>query len=499
MELLISLTLLSSFLFLVYYLVIRDPRPKGLPPGPYPWPILGNLLQLGDMPHAKLATLARTYGDLFTLKLGAQTVVVASSPAAAAEVLKTHDRLFSGRYVFQTFRIKNHVEYSMVWSECNDYWKMLRRVCRTQIFSPKMIEAQAHLREAKVMNMVRFLGRKEFEGGGAVKIAEVIFGTLFNIFGNLILSKDVFDLEDPGSGKEEMKGLIWRLMELGNTTNPADYFPVLGDTDFLGQRKAVADVLKQIHDIWTVILRERRERRTKLMQGSDDDEDFVSVLLDADLDDHQINALLMEMFGAGTETSASTIEWALAELIKNPEITSRLRAELDDVVGPDPIKEDHIPRLPFLNACVRETLRLHPPTPLLLPHRALDTCQLMGYTIPKDCQIMVNAWAIGRDPATWRDPLSFSPERFLNSDVDYKGSHFELIPFGAGRRICPGLPLANQFIHLIVASLVHHFDWGLQGGAHPSSLVMEEKFGLTLQKDPPLFLVPKTRHQQTCK
>ncbi|XP_068645290.1 probable (S)-N-methylcoclaurine 3'-hydroxylase isozyme 2 [Aristolochia californica] len=481
---LLSPALLFSFLFLVYY-IIRDRRPKGLPPGPYPWPFLGNLLQLGDKPHAKLATLAQTYGHLFTLKLGAQTVVVASSPSVAAEILKTHDRVFSGRYVFHSFRIKNHVEYSMVWSDCNEYWKMLRRICRTEIFSPKMIEAQAHLREEKVIEMVRFLRKKD---GEVIKIAEVIFGTLFNIFGNLILSKDVFDLEDPSSGKEEMKGHIWRLMELGNSTNPADYFPILGESDFLGQRKAVADCLKQIHDIWTVILRERRERK-----GDDSFRDFVSVLLDANLDDHQINALLMEMFGAGTETSASTIEWALAELIKNPQIMSSLRTELNDVVGPNPIKESDIPRLPFLNACVRETLRLHPPTPLLLPHRALETCQLLGYTIPKDCQIMVNAWAIGRDPSTWKDPLAFSPDRFLNSDVDYRGSDFQLIPFGAGRRVCPGLPLATQFIHLIVASLVHYFEWGLPGGAHPSELVMEEKFGLTLQKDPPLLAVTKSR------
>lgn len=277
--------LLAVFLFLIYYLLLRDAKPKGLPPGPRPWPLLGNLLQLGDMPHAKLATLAHSHGPLFTLKLGGQTAVVASSRTAAAEVLKTHDRVFSGRYVFHNFRIKNHVEHSMVWSECNDYWKMLRRLCRTELFSPKMIEAQASLREEKVGEMVEFLrGRR----GEVVKLAEVVFGTLFNIFGHLIFSKDVFNLNDPNSGSAEMKGHIWRLMELGNSTNPADYFPILGETDILGQRRAVAHCLHQIYAIWNVILKERKEAN---LDGSN--HDFVSVLLDAKLDDHQINALLM--------------------------------------------------------------------------------------------------------------------------------------------------------------------------------------------------------------
>ncbi|XP_058093543.1 probable (S)-N-methylcoclaurine 3'-hydroxylase isozyme 2 [Magnolia sinica] len=478
----LSIALLFSFICIAYFL-LRDPRQKGLPPGPRPWPILGNLLQLGDMPHSHLAKLAQSYGHLFTLKLGVQTVVVASSPAAAAEILKTHDRVFSGRYVFHNFRIENHVEYSMVWSECNDYWKMLRRICRTELFSPKMIEMQAHLRENKVSDMVGHLGRKE---GEVVKIAEIVFGTLFNIFGNLIYSKDVFDLSDPSGG--EIKGQIWRLMELGNSTNPADYFPILGEFDLFRQRRAVADCLHQIYDVWNAILRERREKKE-----ADSNHDFTNVLLKANLNDHQINALLMEMFGAGTETSASTIEWAMAELIKNPDIMSKVRSELDRVVGPKMVKESDLPSLPYLQACVKETLRLHPPTPLLLPHRALEKCQLFDYTIPKDCQLMVNAWAIGRDPKTWNDPMTFVPERFLNSTVDYKGNDFELIPFSAGRRICPGVPLASQFIPLIVASLVQNFVWGLPNGMRPSELVMDEKFGLTLQKEPPLLVVPKAR------
>ncbi|KAK9141094.1 hypothetical protein Scep_010775 [Stephania cephalantha] len=487
----VSATIASIFFIIfIYIFFFKDQsNTKGLPPGPKPWPIVGNLLQLGDKPHAQFAQLAETYGgDLFSLKLGSQTVVVASSPSAATQVLKTHDRILSGRYVFQSFRVEKHVNNSIVWSECNENWKMLRKVCRTEVFSSKMIESQAHLREAKAMELVEFLKGRE---GQVVKIIEVVFGTLVNIFGRLIFSQDVFDLGDPTGGSAEMKDHIWQMLEMGNSANPADYFPFLGKFDLFGQRRAVANCLQQIYEVWGAMLRERR-RAAKDGAGTHPHHDFVTILLDAGLDDQRINALLMELFGAGTETSSATIEWAVAELTKNPTIKEKLRREMESVVGKERVKESDIPRLPYLQAIVKETLRLHPATPMLLPRRALETCQVMGYTIPKDCQIMVNAWAIARDPKIWKDPLKFSPERFLDSSLDFKGNDFEFIPFGGGRRICPGIPLATQFIGIIVATLVQNLDWSLPNGMDPSELVMEEKFGLTLQKEPPLLIVPKS-------
>ncbi|KAI3911248.1 hypothetical protein MKW92_029621 [Papaver armeniacum] len=481
----VTVTLITIVFSTLLYLIFRDSRLKGLPPGPKPWPIVGNLLQLSEKPHSQFAQLAKTYGDIFTLKLGTETVVVASTPLAASEILKTHDRILSGRYVYQSFRIEGHVKVSMVWSDCNETWNKLRKVCRTELFSQKMIESQAEVRECKATEMVEYLKKNE---GNEVKIIEVIFGTLVNIFGNLIFSQNIFELGDENSGSVDMKERIWRMLELGNTTNPADYFPFLGSLDLLGQRKEVADCLQGIYDVWGVVLKERRiaNKLDKNIKKND----FVDVLLDTGLRDRQINALLMEIFG-GTETSGSTIEWAFAELTKNPQVAANMRAELLSVVGKRPIKESDIPNMPYLQAFVKETLRLHPPTPLLVPRRALETCQVLNYTIPKECQIMVNAWGIGRDPKTWTDPLKFSPERFLNSSVDFKGNSFEFIPFGAGRRICPGVPLATQFLSLIVPTLVQNFDWGLPKGMDPTQLIMEEKFGLTLQKEPPLYIVPK--------
>ena len=169
----------------------------------------------------------------------------------------------------------------------------------------------------------------------------------------------------------------------------------------------------------------------------------------------------------------------------------KLRDELDREIGTDNVKESHLAHLPYLQACVNETLRLHPPGPLLLPHRALQTCQVMGYKVPKDSQVLVNMWAIGRDSMIWNDSLSFKPERFLDSSLDSKRNNFEYIPFSAGRRICPGQSLATMQVPFILASLVHSFDWFLPGNMNSTELDMNEKFTITLRKKQPLQLIPK--------
>lgn len=183
----------------------------------------------------------------------------------------------------------------------------------------------------------------------------------------------------------------------------------------------------------------------------------------------------------------------MAELVKNPESMGKVRQELATEVDQSFPKESHLPHLPYLQACVREALRLHPPAPFLLPHRALASCEVMNYTIPVDAQVLVNVWALGRDPTFWEDPLQFKPERFLDSTLDYKGNDYGFLPFGAGRRICPGIPMAAKHVPLVLASLVHFFDWSLPGEIDPNGLDMSEKFAVTLQKEQPLLLIPKVR------
>lgn len=192
---------------------------------------------------------------------------------------------------------------------------------------------------------------------------------------------------------------------------------------------------------------------------------------------------------AGTDTTASTFQWAMAELLRNPKVLSKARAELNHIIGKGKqIEESDIARLPYLQAVVKETFRLHPAAPLLLPRKAETDVEIGGFKIPKGAQIMVNAWAIGRDSGTWEDPNEFKPERFLGSEIDVRGRNFELIPFGAGRRICPGMPLAIRMLHLMLGTLIHSFDWKLEDGK--KDVDMDDKFGITLEMARPLRAVP---------
>lgn len=173
----------------------------------------------------------------------------------------------------------------------------------------------------------------------------------------------------------------------------------------------------------------------------------------------------------------------MAELLRNPEKLIKAKKELSQTIDRDEIiEESHISKLIFLQAIVKETFRLHPPIPLLLPHKCDEIVNILGFNVPKNAQVLVNVWAMGRDSTIWKNSNIFLPERFIESDISYKGNNFELIPFGAGKRICPGLPLAHRTVHLMVASLVHNFEWNLADMVMPEEMNMDEKFGLTLKR-----------------
>jgi len=199
-----------------------------------------------------------------------------------------------------------------------------------------------------------------------------------------------------------------------------------------------------------------------------------------------------DLFIAGSDTSGSTTEWAMAELLRNPEVMQKAREEVIQVIGSSSVEitETDIPRLPYIQAIVKETLRLHPPVPLLLPYVAGHDVEVSGYTIHKGNQVLINAWSIGRNPQFWDEPLLFQPQRFLRSNIDFKGRDFEYLPFGGGRRICPGLPLAIRMITLMLAALLHSFQWELPQGVTPHTLDMTEQYGITLKKLSPLSAIP---------
>lgn len=200
--------------------------------------------------------------------------------------------------------------------------------------------------------------------------------------------------------------------------------------------------------------------------------------------------MFQDLFVAGSDTSSNTVEWAMTELLQNPVSMSKVCDELVRVIGSRKnIEESQIDQLPYLQAVVKETFRLHPPAPLLLPRQAEMATKVRGYTIPKGARLLINVWAMGRDADVWPEPDKFMPERFSERTVDFKGGDFDLIPFGAGRRICPGMPLAIRMVHLVLGSLLNQFKWELPTEVQRNGVDMAEKFGVTLIKAVPLCAI----------
>lgn len=295
------------------------------------------------------------------------------------------------------------------------------------------------------------------------------------------------------SASQEFKQLMWCIMEEIGRPNYADFFPILGYIDPFGIRRRLAAYFDKLIAVFQDIIRERQNARSTNSSTTNDILDtLLNLYQENELSMEEINHLLVDIFDAGTDTTASTLEWAMAELAKNPHMMARAQNEIEQALGKDCtiIQESDISKLPYVQAVIKESLRLHPPTVFLLPRKADQDVELYGYVVPKNAQVLVNLWAIGRDPKVWKNAEVFMPERFLESDIDVKGRDFELLPFGAGRRICPGLTLAYRMLNLMMATLIHSFDWKLEDGISPQDLDMTEKFGITLQKVKPLQVIP---------
>lgn len=210
---------------------------------------------------------------------------------------------------------------------------------------------------------------------------------------------------------------------------------------------------------------------------------------------HTCIFIFQDLFIAGTDTNSSTIEWAMTELIIHSNIMQKLREEINEKTKEKVhLQEADILELPYLQSVLKETMRLHLVVPLLLPHKSEMNVKLNGYMIPKNTRVIINAWAIARDSISWENPNQFTPERFLNSEIDYKGRYFSFVPFGSGRRICPGIRLAERVMSLMLVSLVAQFEWKLPNNMLSDELDMDDTFGVTSQKAIPLLLMPTTMY-----
>ncbi|CAA0840915.1 Cytochrome P450 76C2 [Striga hermonthica] len=486
------LTVILGLLFavtLLHAVQTLSARRRNLPPGPTPLPLIGSLHLLGDLPHHSLARLAKSHGPLMCIRLGFVNTVVASSAAMAREILQKQDLQFSSRTVPDAIHAHDQFKYSVVWLPVASRWRSLRKALNSNMFSGSRLDANQHLRCRKVQELVAYC-RKSSQAGDPVDVGRAAFRTSLNLLSNTIFSKD---LTDPFSDSaKEFKDLVWSIMVEAGKPNLVDFFPMLRKVDPQGVRRHMTVHFGKVIDLFSGLINERLQKG-KPSQNSD----VIDVLLAAskdtpdEIDRTHIERLCLDLFVAGTDTTSSTLEWAMAEALKNPDKMKAAQKELEQVIGKGKVLEEaDIQRLPYLRCFVKETLRIHPPVPFLIPRRVEQDVVVCGYTVPKNSQVFVNAWAIGRDPDVWADPLEFKPERFLESELDMRGRDFELIPFGAGRRICPGLPLAVRMVPVMLGSLLNSFDWKLPGGAGPGDLDMAEKFGITLQKAQPLRAVP---------
>ncbi|XP_059655475.1 geraniol 8-hydroxylase-like [Cornus florida] len=463
-----------------------------LPPGPTPLPIIGNLLKLGNKPHKSLAELAKTHGPIMTLRLGQITTVVISSSTMAREILQKQDLSFSNRFIPDALLAHNHGLFSVVWIPVSTRWRNLRKILSSHLFSGQRLDAKQQLRSQKVKELMAYI-HKSCQAGAAVDIGRAAFRTTLNLISNTIFSEDLTDTSSDTA--QEFKELVWGIMEEAGKPNLVDYFPVLRKFDPLGIRCRLTIHFEKMIGIFNHMINQRLELRR--LQGCITRNDVLDTLLNIsesnpnEIDQVHIDHMLVDLFAAGTDTTSSTLEWAMAEILHNPKTLLKAKAELDQILGKgSPVEESDIARLPYLQAIVKETFRLHPAVPFLIPRKVDANVEVCGYTVPKDAQVLVNAWAIGRDPSIWTNPNSFMRERFLGTEIDVRGHDFELIPFGGGRRICPGIPLAIRMVHLMMGTLINSFDWKLEDGIAPEDMNMEEKFGITLQKAQPLRAVP---------
>ncbi|XVE85189.1 hypothetical protein DITRI_Ditri17bG0071800 [Diplodiscus trichospermus] len=469
---------------------------KGLPPSPPKLPILGNLHQLGALPHSSLCQLSRKYGPVLLLHLGRKPVVIISSAEAARQVLKDNDLASCSRPPMAGPGRLTYNYLDLVFSPYGEYWREMRKICVLELFSVKRVKSFRFVREEEVASLMDWISQSS-SSATPVNLTEKIFSLTESIIFRTAFGKSV---QGSDFDRTKFHRLVHDAETVLGTFSAEEYFPGIGwILDWInGHNKRVETVFHELDTLFQqVIDYHLRPGRTNLQ------EDIVDVLLGIEkeqiedgrawLTKNNIKAVFLNMFLAGEDTSALTVNWAMAELCKKPILMKKAQDEVRSIVGKKGrVTETDLDQLQYLKMIIKETLRLHPPAPLLIAREAMSHFKVNGYNIYPKTLIQINAWAIARDPLHWKNPEEFSPERFIDNTVDFKGQNFEFLPFGGGRRSCPGMYMGTVTSELLLANLLYCFDWELPGGMEETDINMEELAGhsLTLSKKTPLLLVP---------
>ncbi|KAM3357112.1 5-OH-xanthotoxin synthase [Capsicum galapagoense] len=488
---LLIITILSNFLLPK----AKRNRKNNLPPGPIGFPFIGNLHQYDSLtPHLYYWKLSKKYGKIFSLKLGSTTMIVISSANLAKEVTKIQDLAFCSRPSILGQQKLSYNGQDIAISPYNEYWRELRKICVLHLFSLKKVQHFSPIREDEVSRMIKKISQQAVTSQ-ITNLSKIVISLT-----TTIICRVAFGIRYDEERRERRKfdELLKVTEEMMASFFVSDYFPLLGWIDKLsGKIRKLEKNFKALDEFYEELIEQHlNPDRPKSMEG-----DIVDLLLQLkkekstpiNLSLDNIKAITMNMLLGGADTSAATVIWAMTALIRNPNAMKKVQAEIRESVGKKSIvNEDDIQNLPYFKAVIKETFRLYPPAPLLLVRETMQSSILEGYEIKPKTIIHVNVWAIARDPEIWENPEEFIPERFLlNSDIDFRGQNFELLPVGAGRRGCPAIALGAATVELVLSYLLYAFDWELPSGMRREDIDTDVFPGLTMHKKNTLCLVPR--------
>lgn len=471
---------------------------QNLPPSPFRLPIIGHLYLLrGDGPlYRKLTDLASRFGPLMHLRLGVRSVVVVASPFLVEECFTKNDITFANRPQSIAADILTYNYTAFVFAPYGHLWRVLRRVAVVEMLSSASVHNSAAIREEEAYELVRQVFRVSKDGRRKVD-TRVLFSLLaFNVIFRILSGKRCYEAEGDAwmeEGKQRLEKFKNNFVAGAVRLNACDFFPILRWFGHKGSDKSVVELYRRRDEFLENMILEVRqkdgsnnntrtehqgERKTligALLSLQKSDPDFYS--------DRVIKSMVMVMLVAGTDTSSITLEWAMSLLLNHPKELQKLIEEIDGQVGSSRLlRELDLNNLPYLRAVVYETLRLYPSVPLLVPHFSSEKCTVGGFEIPENTTLLVNAWAVHRDPTAWEQPAEFKPERFEGVEGERDGTRF--IPFGMGRRACPGAAMGLRMMSLALGVMVQCFEWESVGGERVD---MTPSSGQTITKAEPLM------------